>query len=148
MHEVPLCRKTCLLAYILLCRHHCHASFPNNVAARMMQQQPIWCEGCRAHGFDANEDAHCHLVGNLLPIAWYKILRIPTLITTQTNPQHPSTHRDLNGHQHPPWCPTPGVNADNSFPECWWIVVCGGVGSGAPWQPWEDGGHHGCGGRI
>jgi hypothetical protein len=25
----------------------------------------------------------------------------------------------------------------------WFIVACGGAGSGAPWQLWEDGGRHG-----
>ena len=25
----------------------------------------------------------------------------------------------------------------------WLIVPCGGVGSRAPWQPWDDGGRHG-----
>jgi hypothetical protein len=38
----------------------------------------IWHGGYRANGSDANDDAHRHLVRRVLPIAWYKTLRILT----------------------------------------------------------------------
>ena len=63
-----------------------------------------------------------------------------TITTTQL---HLPTRRNRNGQQQPPWCPTSGTSAYNSCPECWLIVVCGGAGSEALWQPWDDGGHHG-----
>jgi hypothetical protein len=69
-----------------------------------------------------------------------------TLATTQL---FLLTHRDQNGQQQPPWCPTPGTGAYNSHLECrWLIVVCGGAGSVAPWRPWDDGDRHGWWGTI
>jgi hypothetical protein len=65
-----------------------------------------------------------------------------------TNPQLPSMHHDLNGRLRPPWCLTPGNDAYNSHPECWQIVVCGGAGSGAPWQQWDDGNRQGRRGTV
>jgi hypothetical protein len=78
----------------------------------------------------------------------YSLANLPSKNTGHNNPQCLSTHRDLNGRQRPPWCPTPGAAADNSCPECWLIVVCGGARSEAPWRPWEDGGHHGRWGTV
>jgi hypothetical protein len=63
-----------------------------------------------------------------------------TLTTTQ---KCLSTRCDLNGQQRQPWCPTPGSTAHNSKPACWMIFVCGDARRGAPWQPWDKGGHHG-----
>ncbi len=85
------CCRNCLFPLLFLrfcCRHH-HASFPNDVAAHCPDnatQQPIWCGGCRADSSDANKDAHRHLVGRVLPIAWYESLRIPTYNTTRNQP--------------------------------------------------------------
>jgi len=58
---------------------------------------------------------------------------LPNKSTCHNNAQCLSTHHDLNGQQRPPWCPTPGTAADNSCPENWLIVVCGGARSEAPW---------------
>jgi hypothetical protein len=65
-----------------------------------------------------------------------------------TNPQRLLMRCDLNGWQRPPWYPTPNADTDNSPPVCWWIVVCNGSRSEAPWQPWEDGGCHGWWGTV
>ncbi len=65
-----------------------------------------------------------------------------------TTPQCPSTHRDQNGRQRPPWCPTPDADAHNGHSVCWLIVVCGGAGSGAPWRPWVDGDRQGRRGML
>jgi hypothetical protein len=74
----------------------------------------------------------CQVSRDMLP---YVFLRRTQLTTT---PQRPSTRRDQNCRQRPPWCPTPNADAHNGHPVCWLIVVCGGAGSGAPWQPWDD----------
>ncbi len=49
-------------------------------------QWPIWCGGCCADSSNANEDAHCHLVGRVSLIAWYESLCIPTYDTTHNQP--------------------------------------------------------------
>ncbi len=112
-------------------------SCPDDVA-----QQSICCGGCHANGPNANKDAHCHLVGMVLLSPGTKPYAFLCMSQPTTNPQHPSTCRDLNGWQQLPWCLTPDADADNSCPECWQIVLCGGARSGAPWRPWEDGGRH------
>ncbi len=66
----------------------------------------------------------------------YLFLRRTQLTTT---PQRPSTRRDQNGRQRPPWCPTPDADAHNGHLVCWLIVVYSGAGSGAPWWSWDDG---------
>ena len=73
---------------------------------------------------------------------------LPSKTTLTTTQLRLSTHRDQNGRQWPPWCPTPGAGAYNSRPECWLIVVCGGAGSEAPWRPWDDGDRHGRWGSV
>ncbi len=84
----------------------------------------------------------CQVSRGMLP---YEFLRRTQLTTT---PQRPSTGRDQNGQQRPPWCPTPNANAHNGHPVCWLIVICGGAGSGAPWLPWDDGDRQGRRGTL
>jgi hypothetical protein len=84
----------------------------------------------------------CQVSRGMLP---YVFLRRTQLTTT---PQRPSTGRDQNGRQRPPWCPTPDADAHNGHPVCWLIVVCGGAGSGAPWRPWDDGDRQGRRGTL
>ncbi len=79
----------------------------------------------------------CQVSHGMLP---YVFLCKTQLTST---PQRPSTRRDLFGRQRPPWCPTPDANAHNGHPVCWLIVICGGIGSGAPWRPWDDGNRQG-----
>jgi hypothetical protein len=57
-----------------------------------------------------------------------------TLTTTQLQLL---TRCDQNGGQWPPWRPTPSAGAYNSHPECWLIVVCGGMAAvGRRRPPW------------
>ena len=63
------------------------------------------------------------------------LANLPGKSTHHNNSQHLSMRGDINCKQQPPWCPTPGIAADNSHPECWQIVVCGGARIGAPWWP-------------
>ncbi len=136
------CCMNCLLPvfFLLFCHRRHHASFPNDVAAWTTQH---------------NNQCGVEAVAPTTPM-----LRMMLIITlsegyhqlpgtnpyvflrrTQptTNQQYPSTCRDLNGRLRPPWCLTPGVDAYNSRPECWQIVVHGGAGSGAPWWLWDGG---------
>jgi hypothetical protein len=131
------CRNHLLpLFFLLFCRHRHHASFPHDVPSRttsittdLAKRLPSrWLQfrrGCSS--------TPCQVSGGMLP---YIFLRRTQLTTT---PQRPSTGCDQNGRQRPPWCPTPDANAHNGHPVCWLTVVCGGAGSGAPWQPWDDG---------
>jgi hypothetical protein len=64
------------------------------------------------------------------------------------NPQRPSTRCDLNGQLRLPWCLNPGADAYNSCPECWWIGICGGAKSIAPWRPWDGGDRQGWRGTV
>ncbi len=141
MCELTCCRN-CLLSlfFLLFCHHLHHASFPHDVpswtthhndrfgieAAKPMAPMP---EGMLIVTLPGR---HRQLPGTLP----YIFLRRAQLTTT---PQCPSTRRDLNGRQRPPWYPTPNADAHNGHPVCWLIVVCGGAGSGAPWRPWDDG---------
>ncbi len=79
----------------------------------------------------------CQVSRGMLP---YVFLCRTQLTTT---PQRPLTHRDQNGQQRPPWCPTLDANAHNGHQVCWLIVVCGGAGSGTPWWPWDNGDRQG-----
>jgi hypothetical protein len=88
-------------------------------------KQPIWHGGCQDNSSKAGRHDPCMHIYQL----------IPSKNPCHNNQQCPLRHCDLNGPQRLPWCPTPGAFADNSSPECWLIVVCGGTGSGAPWQP-------------
>jgi hypothetical protein len=65
-----------------------------------------------------------------------------------TNPQRPSMCGDLNGRLRLPWCLTLGADAYNSCPECWRIIVCSGLGSGAPWWPWDGSDRQGGWGMV
>jgi hypothetical protein len=139
MCKLTCCRNHLLpLFFLLFCRRHHHASFPNEVAAWTMQHN---------NQFGMEAAAPTALMPRMMLIVTssegyhrspgtkhYIFLR-----RTQhtTNTQRPSTHHDLNGQLRPPWCLTPGADAYNSCPECWRIVVCGDAGSGAPWRPWD-----------
>jgi hypothetical protein len=134
------CRNRLLPLFFLLfhCHRH-HASFPRDVPSRTKQHN-------NRFGKEAAElmapmpegmlivtlsGKHCPLRG-MLP---YIILHRTQLTTTS---QCPSTCRDLIGRQRPPWCPTPNAIAHNSHPVSWLIAICGGAGSGAPLQPWDN----------
>jgi hypothetical protein len=150
MCKVQSWRKTCLLVLFLLFHHHRrHTSYPNDVPARMMWHNDQFVMEATAPTAPMPTrmlivillEGYCRSPGTKL----YIFLRIskPT-----TNPQHSLTRRDLNGRQRLSWYLTPDANADNSCPECWWIVVCGGTRSGAPWRPWEDSSRNGWWGTI
>jgi hypothetical protein len=150
MCKLTCCRNCLLLLFSLLfCRHLHHASFPHDVPSRTTQHNDRF--GVEAAKLTAPmpegmlivtlSGRHCRLPGTLPHI----FLRRTQLTTT---PQRPSTRRDLNGRQWPPWCPTPDANAHNSHPVCWLIVVCSGAGSGAPWRPWDDGDRQGRRGML
>jgi hypothetical protein len=100
------------------------------------KKQPIWRGGCQDGGLEAGRGGAC-LLANL-----------PSKNMLTTTQQGLSTHRDLNGQQQLPWCPTFGAAAYNSQPACWLIVVCGSTGSGAPWRLWDDSGRHGQWGTV
>jgi hypothetical protein len=136
-----MCKLTCCrnrltpLFFLLFCRRYHHASFPNDVAARMTRLNNQF--GMEAAASTAPmptmmlivtlSEGYCQLPGTKPYIFLGRTQ--PT-----TNPQHPSTHHDLNGRLRPPWCLTLGTDAYKSCLECWQIVVCGGAGSGAPWH--------------
>jgi hypothetical protein len=150
MRNIPLCKKTCLLVLFLLFYHrHRHASFHSYDAARTMWHNDQF-------GMEAAAPMAPMLTRMLIVTLLEGYCQCPgtkpyvflSRSEPTTNPQRPSTRHDLNGGQRLPWCLTPSVDADNSHPECWWIFICGGAGSGAPWQPLEDGGHHGRQGTV
>jgi hypothetical protein len=150
MCKLTCCRNCLLLLFLLLfCRRRHHASFPNDFAGRTTQHN---------NQFGVKSAAPTALMPTMMLIVTlsegyrqmpgtkpYVFLRRtqPT-----TNPQCPSTHCDLNGQLRLPWCLTPGNDAYNSCPEYWWIVVCGGAGSGAPWWPWDGGNRQGWRGTV
>ncbi len=145
MRKVPLCRKTSLaVLFLQFCRRPCHASFPNDVAARM-----TW----HIDQFVVEAAAPIALMLTMMLIiplseGYHQLLGTKPYVflgKTQptTNPQRPLTHHDLNGRQRPPWCLTPGAH-----PKCWQIVKCNGYASGAPWQPWDDGDRQGQRGTV
>jgi hypothetical protein len=150
MCKLTCCRNRLLPLFLLLfCRRRHHASFPNDVAARTMRHN---------NQFSVEAAVPMALMPTMMLIVTSSegYCRTPGtkpyvfLCRTQptTNPQHPSTHRDLHGRLRPPWCLTPSDDAYNSRPECWRIVVCGGTGSGAPWQPWDGGDRQGWRGTV
>jgi hypothetical protein len=137
---VACCRNHHLLfLFLLFCRHRRHASFPHNVPSWMMQHNDQFSvEAAEPMApmpagmlIITLSGRHRQLIGTLPDI----FLRRTQLTTT---PQCLSTHRDLNGQQRPPWCPTPNANAHNDHPVCWLIIVCGSAGSGEPWRLWDD----------
>ncbi len=145
-NKLTCCRNHLLpLFFLLFCRRRNHASFPNNVAARTTRQNNQFVE--EAAVLTAPIPTMM-LIIRVLPITWYSTLHIPMQTQLTTTPQRPSTRRDQNGRQRPPWYPTPNANAHNGHPVCWLIVVCGGTGSGAPWRPWEDGNRQGRRGTL
>ncbi len=81
-------------------------------------------------------------------VGGYSLANLPSKNTLTTTQQRLLTHRDQNGRQQPPWCPTHSAGAYNSRPECWLNIVCGGPGSEAPWRLWDDSGHHGQWGTV
>ncbi len=150
MCKLTCCRNHLLpLFFLLFRRRRHHASLPTDVAARTM-----W----HSNHFNVEAATPMALMLTMMLIVTlsegyrqspgtkpYIFLRRtqPT-----TNPQRRSMRRDLNGRLWPPWCLTPGTDAYNSCPECWWIVVCGGAGSGAPWRPWDGGNRQGRRGTV
>ncbi len=150
-----MCKLTCWknrllpLFLLLFCHRHHHASFPNDVAARATQHN-------NQFGVEAATPMAPMPMIMLIVTSSEGYCRTPEtkpyvfLHRTQptTNPQRPSTRRDLNGRLRPPWCLITGDDAYNSCPECWWIVVCGGAGSGAPWRPWHRGDRQGQRGAV
>jgi hypothetical protein len=150
MCKLTCCRNRLLPLFLLLfCRRHRHASFPNDVAARTTRHNNQF--GVEAAAPTAPmptmmliltlSEGYCRMPGTK-PYVFLRRTQ-PT-----TNSQWPSTRRDLNGRLRPPWFLTPGNDAYNSCPECWWIVVCGGAGSGAPWRPWDSGDRQGWRGTV
>jgi hypothetical protein len=136
------CCRNCLLPLFLLLfrRRRHHASFPNDVAARMTRHN-------NQFGVEAATPTAPMPRMMLIVTSSEGYRQMPGtkpyifLRRTQptTNPQRLLMRRDPNGRLRLPWCLTPGNDAYNSRPECWRIVVCGGARSGAPWQPWEGG---------
>jgi hypothetical protein len=150
MCKLTCCRNRLLPLFLLLFhRRRHHASFPNDVAARTMRHN-------NQFGMEAATPTAPMLTMMLIVTLSEGYRRTPGtkphvfLHRTQptTNPQRPSTRRDLNGRLRPPWCLTPGDDAYNSCPECWRIVECGGAGSGAPWRPWDSGNRQGRRGTV
>ncbi len=153
MHEVPLCRKNCLLVvFLLFCCHCHHAPFPNDVPAWKMWHNDQFVMEAAAPM--APMPTRMLIITLLEGYPWspctepYIFLHRSQPTTNPPNLECPSTRCDLNGRQRLQWCPTPDADADNSGPECWGIVVCSGAGSGAPWGLWEDGGRHGQWGTV
>ncbi len=156
-HDRLMCKITCCrnrllpLFFLLFCRRLHHASFPNDVAALTTRQN-------NQFGMEAAAPTAPMPMMMLMVTLSEGYHRLPGtkpcyvfLCRTQeptTNPQRPSTHRNLNGQLRPPWYLTPGNDAYNSRPECWQIVVCGGAGSGAPWRPWNGGDCQGWQGTV
>jgi hypothetical protein len=141
-----MCKLTCcgnrllLLFFLLFCCHLHHSSFPHNVPSRTTQHNDQF--GIEAAKLMAPMPEGMLIVTLLgrhrqLPGTLPFIFLHRTQLTT--TPQRPLTHRDLNGRQQPPWCPTSNADAHKGYPVCWLIVVCGGASSGAPWRPWDDG---------
>ncbi len=150
MCKLTCCRNCLLLLFLLLFRRRRHhTSFPNDVAARTAQHNNQF--GMEAAAPTAPmltmmlivtlSEGYCQTPGTK-PYVFLRRTQ-PT-----TNPQCLLTRRDLNGRLRPPLCLTPGDDAYNSRPECWRIVVCGGAGSGAPWQPWDGGNRQGRRGTV
>jgi hypothetical protein len=150
MCKLTCCRNHLLPLFLILFCHRCHhALFPNDVAARTTQHNNQF--GVEAAAPTASmptmmlivtlSEGYCQLPGTK-PYVFSRRTQ-PT-----TNPQCPSTCRDLNGRLRPQFCLTPGNDAYNSRPECWRIVVCRGTRSGAPWQLWEGGDPQGRQGTV
>ncbi len=145
MHEVPSCWKTHLpVLFLLFCCHRCHASFPNDVAAQTTRHNNQFAMEATA----STAPMQMRMLIVTFSQGYYQSPGTKPYVFLRrsqptTNSQYLPTRHDLNGRQQPPWCSTPGANTDNSRPECWRIVICGGAGSGAPWRQWEDGGRHG-----
>ncbi len=138
MCKLACCRNHLLPLFLLLFRCRCHhTSFPNDVAAWMMQQN-------NKFGMEAAAPTAPMPTMMLIVTLSEGYRQTPGtkpyifLCRTQptTNPQCPLMRRDLNDRLRLQWCLTPGDDAYNSRPECWRIVVCGGAGSGAPWRLW------------
>jgi hypothetical protein len=137
MCKLACCRNCHLLfLFLLFCCHLHHASLPHDVPSQTMQHN-------KQFGVKAAKPMAPMPAGMLIVTLLGRQHRLPGtlpyifLCRTQltTTPQCPSTGC---GQQQPPWCPTPVANAHNSHPVCWLIVVCGGAGSEAPWQPWDN----------
>ncbi len=138
-----------LVLFLQFCHRHHHALFPNNVDAQTMWQNNQF--GMEAAALMAPMPTRMLIVTLLVGYCWLPGIKLYIFLRRSqptNNPQHPSMHCDLNGQQRLPWCPTPGANTDNSFPECCQIVVCGGAGSGEPWWLWEDSGQDGWWGTL
>ncbi len=109
MRKVPLCRNTRLLVvFLLFCHCCCHTSFLNDVAAwRTRHNGQFGVEAASPTApmptsmlIVTSLEGYCRSPGTK-PYVFLRRSQ-PT-----TNPQPPSTWRDLNGWQQPPWCPTP-----------------------------------------
>jgi hypothetical protein len=139
--EIALSRKALLLLPFRLLHLHCrHTSYHHDVPNRRMQRSNQFS----VEAAKTTDQKPATMVGGCV----FTLANLPSKNTLTTTQQRLLTRRDLNGQQQPPWCPTLGAATYNSHPEWWLIVVCGGAGSEAPWQPWDNDGYHGRWGLV